>query len=161
MSLDGARAPGAPDGRPGQSIVPQSGHANGSAIVPVLQNGAAVPPPPTYSTHRLRLNPNSDHRPDSYEDLDLEFSPSIFSSLERYLPPNLLQQTRDVKVNYMREILLRYYPESERIRVTVLTLILLVALSVIASECFLHLHADSYFGNRTRGALIMCIKTTV
>lgn len=124
MSLDGARAPGAPDGRPEQAIGPQPGHANGGAIVPVLQNGAAVPPP-TYSTHRLRLNPNSDHRPDSYEDLDLEFSPSIFSSLERYLPPNLLQQTRDVKVNYMREILLRYYPESERIRVIVLTPILL------------------------------------
>ncbi|KAH6771509.1 DNA helicase ROCK-N-ROLLERS [Perilla frutescens var. hirtella] len=112
MSLDGARTPGAADGRPEQS---QSGHANGSINVPVLQNGAAAVPP-TYLTHRLRLNPNSDHRPDNYEDLDLEFSPSLFSSLERYLPPNLLQQARDVKVNYMREILLRYYPESERIR---------------------------------------------
>lgn len=120
MSLDGVRTPGAPDGRPEQAIGPQSVHANGSAIVPVLQNGAAAAPP-TYLTHRLRLNPNSDHRPDSYEDLELEFSPSIFSSLERYLPPNLLHQTRDVKVNYMREILLRYYPESERIRVNVLT----------------------------------------
>ncbi|KAL1531878.1 2-oxoglutarate and iron-dependent oxygenase domain-containing protein cp2 [Salvia divinorum] len=107
MSLDGARTPGAPE----QAI----GHANGGATVPVLQNGSAAAPP-TYLTHRLRLNPNSDHRPDSYEDLDLEFSPSIFSSLERYLPPNLLHQARDVKVNYMREILLRYYPESERIR---------------------------------------------
>ena len=112
MSLDGARKPGAPDGRPDQAIA----HANGGSTVQVLQNGASAAPP-TYLTHRLRLNPNSDHRPDNYEDLDLEFSPSIFSSLERYLPPNLLQQARDVKVNYMREILRRYYPESERVRV--------------------------------------------
>lgn len=120
MSFDGARTPGAPDGRPEQAIGSHSGHANGSTSVPVLQNGAAAAPP-TYLTHRLRLNPNSDHRSDNYEDLDLEFSPSLFSSLERYLPPNLLQQSREVKVNYMREILLRYYPESERIRVIVLT----------------------------------------
>ncbi|KAG6391660.1 hypothetical protein SASPL_149417 [Salvia splendens] len=111
MSLDGARKPGAPDGRPDQAIA----HANGGSTVQVLQNGASAAPP-TYLTHRLRLNPNSDHRPDNYEDLDLEFSPSIFSSLERYLPPNLLQQARDVKVDYMREILRRYYPESERVR---------------------------------------------
>ncbi|KAL0430193.1 UNVERIFIED_CONTAM: DExH-box ATP-dependent RNA helicase DExH17 [Sesamum radiatum] len=80
------------------------------------QNGV-VAPPPTYLTHRLRLNPNSDHRPDSYEDLELDFSPMVFSSLERYLPPNLLLQPREVKVNYMREILVRYYPESERVRI--------------------------------------------
>ncbi|EPS63335.1 hypothetical protein M569_11448, partial [Genlisea aurea] len=68
-------------------------------------------------TYRLRLNPSSDHEPENYEDLQLDFSPLIFSSLERYLPPYLLPQPRDVKVNYMREILRRYYPESERIRV--------------------------------------------
>ena len=115
MSFDGARTAGASGGRPEQAI----GRANGGALAPGLKNGAA--PPPTYLTHRLRLNPNSDHRPDNYEDLDLEFSPLIFSSLERYLPPNLLHQARDVKLNYMREILLRYYPENERIRVTVPT----------------------------------------
>ncbi|XP_047944406.1 2-oxoglutarate and iron-dependent oxygenase domain-containing protein CP2-like [Salvia hispanica] len=110
MSFDGARTAGVSGGRPEQAI----GRANGGALVPGLKNGAA--PPPTYSTHKLRLNPNSDHRPDNYEELDLEFNPLIFSSLERYLPPNLLPQVRDVKLNYMREILLGYYPENERIR---------------------------------------------
>ncbi|XP_042000808.1 2-oxoglutarate and iron-dependent oxygenase domain-containing protein CP2-like [Salvia splendens] len=110
MAFDSARTSEASDRRPEQAI----GHANGGALVPGLKNGAT--PPPTYLTHRLRLNPNSDHRPDNYEGLDLEFSPLIFSSLERYLPPNLLHQARDVKLNYMSEILLRYYPENERIR---------------------------------------------
>lgn len=115
MSLDGARTPGAHDKRPDQSGV-QSGYANGNSNGLVQLNGA-VAVPPTYLTHRLRLNPNSDHRPDNYEDVELNFSPHFFSSLERYLPPNLLLQPRDVKFKYMREILFRYYPESERIRV--------------------------------------------
>ncbi|KAL6573751.1 hypothetical protein OROHE_002210 [Orobanche hederae] len=105
--------PGPVDGRPNPAVAAQPGYANGNGAV--QHNGAAVAPP-TYLTHRLRLNPNSDHQPDNYEDLQLDFSPMIFSSLERYLPPNLLIQTRDAKVNYMRDILLRYYPESERIR---------------------------------------------
>ncbi|EPS65631.1 hypothetical protein M569_09146, partial [Genlisea aurea] len=73
--------------------------------------------PPTHLTHRIRLNPDCDHEPDNYDDLQLDFCPLIFSALERYLPPDLLPQPRDVKVNYMREIILRYYPESERIRI--------------------------------------------
>lgn len=154
MSFDGARTPGAADGRPEQAIGSHPGHANGISNVPVLQNGAAAAPP-TYLTHRLRLNPNSDHRSDNYEDLDLEFSPSLFSSLERYLPPNLLQQSREVKVNYMREILLRYYPESERIRVIVLTP---SAFSVIVC---LYLHVVSLFGKKTRGVLNVRIEMTV
>ncbi|KAL0463525.1 UNVERIFIED_CONTAM: DExH-box ATP-dependent RNA helicase DExH17 [Sesamum latifolium] len=116
MSLDGATTPGAGDGRPDPAGGSQSGHANGSVNGAGQQNGV-VAPPPTYLTHRLRLNPNSDHRPDNYEDLELDFSPMVFSSLERYLPPNLLLQPREVKVNYMREILVRYYPESERVRI--------------------------------------------
>ncbi|KAL8463427.1 hypothetical protein ACS0TY_034180 [Phlomoides rotata] len=114
MSLDGARTPGAHDKKPDQSGA-KVGYANGKSNGPVPLNGA-VTVPPTYLTHRLRLNPNSDHRPDSYEDVELDFSPDFFSSLERYLPPNLLLQPRDVKFKYMREILVRYYPESERIR---------------------------------------------
>lgn len=66
---------------------------------------------------RLRLNPSKDHKPESYEDLQLDFSPSIFSSLERYLPPTMLAVNRDEKVKFMREILLKYLPHGERTRV--------------------------------------------
>ncbi|XP_028099130.1 uncharacterized PKHD-type hydroxylase At1g22950-like isoform X2 [Camellia sinensis] len=79
-------------------------------------NGVVSSTVPSYSTHRLRLNPNTDHKPDSYEDLQLEFSPLLFSSLERYLPPTLLNVSREAKVHYMRDILLRYSPEGERTR---------------------------------------------
>lgn len=112
-SFDGAPTPRPLDGRTDVAGGAQSGPVvNGSG-----QKNGAVAAPPTYLTHRLRLNPSSEHEPDNYEDLNLDFSPLVFSSLERYLPPNLLTETRDVKVNYMREILLRYYPESERLRV--------------------------------------------
>ncbi|GMP83520.1 hypothetical protein CsSME_00037404 [Camellia sinensis var. sinensis] len=80
-------------------------------------NGVVSSTVPSYSTHRLRLNPNTDHKPDSYEDLQLEFSPLLFSSLERYLPPTLLNVSREAKVHYMRDILLRYSPEGERTRI--------------------------------------------
>ncbi|KAA8532628.1 hypothetical protein F0562_032556 [Nyssa sinensis] len=88
---------------------PGAGNGNG--------NGVVAPSLPSYSTHRLRLNPNTDHKPDSYEDLPLDFTPLLFSSLEKYLPPSLLNVSRDAKVQYMREILLRYSPEGERTRV--------------------------------------------
>ncbi|KAK2981985.1 hypothetical protein RJ640_007577 [Escallonia rubra] len=96
-----------------QEAQPPGGGGGGN----VNGNGVAPPIFPAYATHRLRLNPNTEHRPDSYEDLQLEFSPLLFSSLERYLPPNLLNVPRDAKVQYMREILLRYSPEGERTRV--------------------------------------------
>lgn len=66
---------------------------------------------------RLRLNPSKDHKPESYDDLQLDFSPSIFSSLERYLPPSMLGVNRDEKVKFMREILMKYLPQGERTRV--------------------------------------------
>ncbi|XP_047163334.1 2-oxoglutarate and iron-dependent oxygenase domain-containing protein CP2-like isoform X3 [Vigna umbellata] len=65
---------------------------------------------------RLRLNPNKEHKPDGYEDLQLDFSPNIFSSLERYLPPSMLNVPRDDKAKFMREILLKYLPLGERSR---------------------------------------------
>ncbi|KAF7819928.1 putative PKHD-type hydroxylase [Senna tora] len=68
------------------------------------------------SSQRLRLNPNKDHKPDVYEDLQLEFSSSIFSSLERYMPPSMLSVPRDDKVNFMRDILLKYLPPREQNR---------------------------------------------
>ncbi|KAK1552157.1 hypothetical protein Q3G72_011407 [Acer saccharum] len=97
------------------------------------------PPPPSYSSagngviflptngmpaatahHRLRLNPSADHNPDSYDDLQLEFSPLLYSSLERYLPPAMLSMSRDAKLQYMRGILLRYAPDGERNRLQML-----------------------------------------
>lgn len=96
------------------SVLPHS-NGNGTDDNGGQQNGVVVP---SYTTTRLRLNPNADHKPDSYENLDLDFSPFLFSSLERYLPSNLLSLSRDVKVTYMRDVLLRYSPESERVRVS-------------------------------------------
>ncbi|KAL3631370.1 hypothetical protein CASFOL_024354 [Castilleja foliolosa] len=115
MAHDGAPTPDSINGRPDPAGRAHPGHASANGNGSGHQNGPAAPSPP-YVTHRLRLNPNSEHQPDNYEDLQLDFSPMVLSSLERYLPPNLILQTRDVKVNYMRDILLRYYPESERIR---------------------------------------------
>lgn len=71
----------------------------------------------SYSDRRLRLNPNTDHKPESYEGMELEFDPKIYSSLERHLPPSMLPVARDVKVQFMREVLARYLPEGERNRV--------------------------------------------
>lgn len=109
MSMDGAvdrRNESAQGGTGG------AGNGNG--------NGVVLASLPSYSNnHRIRLNPNLDHKPDSYEDLQLDFSPLLFSSLERYLPPSLLNVNRDTKVQYMRGILLRYAPEGERTRVSI------------------------------------------
>lgn len=69
------------------------------------------------SSQRLRLNPNKDHKPDVYEGLRLDFSPSIFRSLERYMPPSLLNVPREDKLNFMRHILLKYFPPGEQNRV--------------------------------------------
>ncbi|XP_031499566.1 2-oxoglutarate and iron-dependent oxygenase domain-containing protein CP2-like [Nymphaea colorata] len=66
---------------------------------------------------RLRLNPNNDHKPESYDDLQLDYKASIFSSLERHLPSCMLGVSRDEKVQFMSEILARYLPDSERLRV--------------------------------------------
>ncbi|XP_047340762.1 2-oxoglutarate and iron-dependent oxygenase domain-containing protein CP2-like [Impatiens glandulifera] len=66
---------------------------------------------PSYSTHPLCLSPNTDHTPDNYEDLNLEFSPLIFSAMERHLHPDLLNATREFKVQYISNILKRYKPD--------------------------------------------------
>ncbi|GMI86146.1 CUPULIFORMIS2 [Hibiscus trionum] len=79
-------------------------------------NGVAVVPSMA-TAHRLRLNPNTEHKPESYEGLQLEFNPLLFSSLERYLPPPMLALSRDSKLHYMRDIILRYSPDGERTRV--------------------------------------------
>lgn len=64
------------------------------------------------------MNPNTDHKPDSYDDVhNLDFSPLLFSSLERYLPSTVLNSSRDDKIHFMRSILTRYSPDGERFRV--------------------------------------------
>ncbi|XWS11519.1 hypothetical protein CRYUN_Cryun37aG0005200 [Craigia yunnanensis] len=89
-----------------QPTPPSAGHnGNGVALLPSM-----------VATHWLRLNPNTEHKPESYEGLQLEFSPLLFSSLECYLPHPMLSLSRDSKLNYMRDIILRYSPVGERTR---------------------------------------------
>lgn len=100
---------------------PASGGGNGVVAAGDSGKKAAAVVAPVVPSQRLRLNPNKDHKPDSYEDLQLDFSPSVFSSLERYLPPTMLGVNRDDKVKFMREILLKYLPHGERTRVCLKT----------------------------------------
>ncbi|XP_072972641.1 2-oxoglutarate and iron-dependent oxygenase domain-containing protein CP2-like isoform X2 [Typha angustifolia] len=111
MSLDGAV---------GRREEPAAGKGSGNGVTPVA-NVAAPPAPvvgrPTYGDRRLRLNPNTEHKPEKYDDLQTEFDPAIYSSLERHLPPSMLEVARDAKLQFMSEILARYLPETERTRV--------------------------------------------
>ncbi|KAJ9173990.1 hypothetical protein P3X46_017069 [Hevea brasiliensis] len=92
---------------------------DGNGMVAAGNSGKPATPAVVSVTpsQRLRLNPNKDHKPESYEDLQLDFSPSVFSSLERYLPPSMLGMSRDDKMKFMREILLKYLPHGEGTRV--------------------------------------------
>ncbi|KAM7279418.1 hypothetical protein ACFE04_006552 [Oxalis oulophora] len=79
------------------------------------------PPPPSLpaaqpSTQRLRLKPKNDHVSENYNDLRLDFGPQIFTSLEKYLPPTMLSKNRNDKLRYMKDILAKYLPHSERVR---------------------------------------------
>ncbi|XP_061353610.1 2-oxoglutarate and iron-dependent oxygenase domain-containing protein CP2-like [Gastrolobium bilobum] len=86
---------------------------------PRASNGEVVAATTLYgsNSNRLRGSPKKDHKPDNYEDLQLEFNPLVFSSLEQYMPHHMLNMSRDVKARYMSTILFRYLPESERIRI--------------------------------------------
>ncbi|KAM7272041.1 hypothetical protein ACFE04_031255 [Oxalis oulophora] len=87
-----------------QTHPPPSGTVNG--------NGVITP----FHQCRLRVTPKSDHEPDCYDDLQsLEFSPLLFGSLERYLPLSVINTDRDVKVQYMRDILRGYAAENQRV----------------------------------------------
>jgi hypothetical protein len=72
---------------------------------------------------RLLGSPRSDHMPDNYEDLPLDFNPLVFTSLERHLPSHVINLSKDLKAHYMSNILLRYLPHSERVRVSFFFLI--------------------------------------
>ncbi|XP_026459955.1 uncharacterized PKHD-type hydroxylase At1g22950-like [Papaver somniferum] len=89
---------------------------NGSNGTSMMLSSPSSPSPQSHQ--RLRLNPNTNHNPENYEDLHLEFNPCVYTSLERYLPASMLTVTRQLKVDYMKEILARYYsPQGERNRV--------------------------------------------
>ncbi|KAG6493635.1 hypothetical protein ZIOFF_048628 [Zingiber officinale] len=104
MSLDGVV-----DRREGSPV----GNGNGTAR-------------PTYGDRRLRLNPNTEHRPERYDDVGSELVPAIFSSLERHLPPIMLEVPRDAKLQLMKDILARYLPEGECSRVGTLPNLLVI-----------------------------------
>ncbi|KAI3885117.1 hypothetical protein MKW98_002509 [Papaver atlanticum] len=119
MSLDGSveRRRSEPSS---MQINGSNGNANengGTSSMMLYSPTSPSPQSQSQSHQRLRLNPNTDHNPENYEDLKLEFNPCIFSSLERYLPPSMLTVTRQLKVQYMNDILARYLPQGERIRV--------------------------------------------
>ncbi|MED6156010.1 2-oxoglutarate and iron-dependent oxygenase domain-containing protein cp2 [Stylosanthes scabra] len=92
------RSVASPSSRGGKNAVP--GSANGG----------------TAWSQRLRVNPIRDHVSESYDEFELDFSPSIFSSLEKYLPTNMLNATREDKLKYLTTILLDYLPPAARIR---------------------------------------------
>ncbi|MFS8018034.1 hypothetical protein Hanom_Chr15g01387411 [Helianthus anomalus] len=126
MPADGAadrqtNSPSSP--LPATTIPTANGNANGIGSLPMNSN------------FRLRLNPRQDHQPESYEDLQSEFTPLLFSSLERYLPPNLLNVTRDTKHRYMREVLRRYSTEGERNRVSISFYVIMYSHTVV-EICF-------------------------
>lgn len=105
-----------------RDAAPADGEVKNGVVSGNLSQRQAQPEPATgvvapSQNQRLRLNPNKDHKPESYDDLQLDFSPSIFSSLERYLPPSMLGVNRDEKVKFMRDILMKYLPQGERTRV--------------------------------------------
>ncbi|MQM13494.1 hypothetical protein Taro_046420 [Colocasia esculenta] len=101
--------PPQPQSQPQRQQQQQAGNANGVAA-------SAGGRPSSYGDRRLRLNPNKDHKPEKYDDVQTEFDPCIFSSLERHLPPSMLEVPRDAKVQFMKEILARYLPDGERTR---------------------------------------------
>lgn len=96
-----------------------------TALIP-LTNGTGNGLAPANANYRLRLNPNQDHRADNYDDLGIEFTPLLFTSLERYMPPNLLNVNRETKYKYMRDILRRYSTETERTRVSIFSFTIIV-----------------------------------
>ncbi|KAG7594504.1 Prolyl 4-hydroxylase alpha subunit [Arabidopsis thaliana x Arabidopsis arenosa] len=62
---------------------------------------------------RLSRFPNMEHICDNYGDLKLEFSSSVLSSLEKYLPPEMLTANREAKAKFMSDILRKYISRSE------------------------------------------------
>nr|KYP61476.1 putative PKHD-type hydroxylase At1g22950 family [Cajanus cajan] len=68
------------------------------------------------SKGRLMQNSHKNHKSETYDDLKSDFSREIFSSLESYLPTDMLTISRAEKVKYMSNILLDYLPPGMRNR---------------------------------------------
>lgn len=100
-----------------QNNVPQQPLPSGAHVTARVVN---------LNSDRLCISPKRDHKSENYEDLQMEFNPHVFSSLEQYLPPHVLNLSREVKVRYMRNILLRYFPENDRNRVGVTVTITII-----------------------------------
>ncbi|AEE32341.1 2-oxoglutarate (2OG) and Fe(II)-dependent oxygenase superfamily protein [Arabidopsis thaliana] len=62
---------------------------------------------------RLSPFPNMEHISDNYGDLELEYSSAMLSSLEKYLPPEMLTATREEKAKFMSDILRKYISRDE------------------------------------------------
>lgn len=71
------------------------------------------------SMARLLKDPNLDHRSDCYEDVNSDYHPALFSALERYLPSQILAAPRDVKLQFLNNVVSKYAPRGERSRVQV------------------------------------------
>lgn len=99
---------------------PPAAAANGNGVVAALRPPSISPAMAgirqTYGDRRLRINPNKELKTDKYDDLRSEFDPAIFSSLEKHLPPSMLEVPKEAKFQFMKEILGRYLPEGERAR---------------------------------------------
>ncbi|GJN40226.1 hypothetical protein PR202_gb29410 [Eleusine coracana subsp. coracana] len=101
--------------------VQQAAIANGNGVAPPPSRPAGQPTAATaYAERRLRLNPNTEHKPHDYSDVRGEYAPAVYSALERHLPPSLLEADRDVKLHFMGDILARYWPQGERNKVRLL-----------------------------------------
>ncbi|EFJ08531.1 hypothetical protein SELMODRAFT_131662 [Selaginella moellendorffii] len=66
---------------------------------------------------RLLKEPNLSHAPDNYDDLvNIEYPPSLYSTMEQYLPSHMLTAPRDKKLAFMDRVLVKYRPNGERAR---------------------------------------------
>ncbi|KAL5726592.1 2-oxoglutarate and iron-dependent oxygenase domain-containing protein cp2 [Ranunculus cassubicifolius] len=101
--------------RSSDSHLPNNGNGNSNPTTTLISSastaGAGLNRP-----LRLRLTRNESHEPEDYDDLELEFTPALYATLEQHLPPNVLSATRERKVEYMEELLYRYIPAGERTR---------------------------------------------
>ncbi|EFJ11171.1 hypothetical protein SELMODRAFT_126754 [Selaginella moellendorffii] len=87
---------------------------------------------------RLLKEPNLSHAPDNYDDLvNIEYPPSLYSTMEQYLPSHMLTAPRDKKLAFMDRVLVKYRPNGERARVKNCFYLKL-------SLCWQRLHEDLY-----------------
>ncbi|KAF8652637.1 hypothetical protein HU200_062705 [Digitaria exilis] len=93
------------------------GNGNGLALAQPSRPAGRAAAATGHTDRRLRPNPNAEHKPQDYSDVRGEYAPAVYSALERHLPPSLLDADRDVKLQFMRDILARYWPQGERNKV--------------------------------------------